>query len=110
MIIQAAHLEFKSFEPRSMAEVIFNYFLLQYKNAIRNECSEEAKLASMISGNKAYDERMKEEFGGGFSQPPYSDNLIQIQKHALDDSKKAVIEAEAIIKFLRNRFFEGLLT
>lgn len=108
MTVYAALLKFNRTDPKSMAQTLFNYFLAQYEDTIRVQCREEAELAGMIAANKAY-EQHEDNCGGFGGMPPWSNQQLELKRKHIEEYDAQVKDANAMVKFLRDRFLVGLL-
>jgi len=111
MTVYSANLVFKRDDNISIAKVIFDYFLAQYADAIRRQKTCGATLASFHAANQGYQEKMDGEgMGvGGWYNLPYNDSIIKIKNEELARIDEEVKDAEAIVKFMRNRFLAGMV-
>ena len=107
MTVYAANLKFDRANKTSIAKSMFNYFLAQYESAIRQQVIGNAELSSMNAANTEF--QRHDDFGGGFSNNPYSDAQIKHKEQTLEELDEQVKDAEAIIKFMRDRFLFGLV-
>jgi len=107
MMIFPVNLEFDRTDKKSIAKTLFNYFLAQYADTTRRQVIGGAELASMRVANEEY--RKHEEFGGGWSNDPYSDLQIKNKEVIIKRLSEEVADAQAIINFMRDRFLEGMI-
>lgn len=86
---------------------MFNYFLEQYADVTRRQVVCEAELASMRAANEEFNKH--DDFGGGFSQDPFSSATIKHKEEEIIRIAEEVKDAHAILIFMRDRFLEGMI-
>ena len=93
---------------QSKAQVIWDVFIYGYEMSVRHACRAECELSNHLEANRAFAERQKEEFGGGFDdRPPFCEADIAYHKYLVAQANKEVTEYKEMMKFVRDRFLEG---
>ena len=109
MIIQEQEVQFNPDDPKNMAQALFNIFLYTYTNAIASKIYIESKIVAMKAANKAYEDECSKHGPIGFCMNhPFTDEILQQKQKELDFVNINLIESQAMMLFIRDRFLEGI--
>lgn len=104
MIINATQLKFDRSNEVSISKVMFNFFLETYKETIRMNTYAIADLSVCRAANAEY---LSKAFGID-DRLPYNSAQIEYKKQQVITMEEEMKDAEAIVKFLRDKFLKGL--
>lgn len=100
-------------DPKELAKTIWDFFLFQYETAVRDDIGVRCELDSYSAANEsAKREWAKDDYNvGGFGPPePYSSAVINNKKREADEAKRNLLEAKALLNFIRDRFIDKFIS
>ena len=110
MIFERVQAVLKSDDPKEIAKVLFDFFMWQYENAIRNEIAERCDYNAAVVANEAAAQAYKDENQLGWGPKlPYEAHVLKMKKDEATRALKNREDAKKLMDFLRDRFLEKLL-
>lgn len=101
--------ELKSKEPKEVAKIIFDFFVWQSENAIRDEiaarCDHDAAIAANEAATRVYQEEKEKEFGWG-PKLPYNTGELKIKEMNAIKFSKNRDDAKTLLNFVRDRLLD----
>lgn len=92
-----------------IAETIFDFFVWQYEQAIREEISARCEYNACVAANEAAQREFatNPDWGGGMGPTlPYQKHYIELKEKEAAVAKKNLAEAKILVKFITTEFLK----
>ena len=111
MIFERVNGELKSSDPKEVAQTIFDFFMWQYEDSVRNEISARCDIEAAKAANAAAScEYEKENLGPGMGpRLPYNTSDLFSKTTEANRAKKQLKEAKLLLNFIRDRFIDKFI-
>ncbi len=110
MNFENVYAEIKSDEPKEIAKVVFDFFVWQSENAMRNEISARCDYQAAIAANEAAKQEYERENELGWGPKfPYDTYALKVKEMAAEKASLNRADAKKLLNFVRDRLLDKLV-
>jgi hypothetical protein len=97
-------------DKAGLAKVVFDFFLWQYEQAIREEISARCNYNACVAANEAAQREFatNPDWGGGMGASlPYQKHYVELKEREASQTKKSLAEAKILLNFVKDELLRN---